>query len=94
MYGDTEGIWYDSIMNPDQLFTSSRNNAPDSRFSTSIPTKVHHLYSSSKAPFVNNGVDLLSLTDTNLEVSTSPQVTNNVNLKTALKSYDVYASYL
>ncbi|XP_020625922.1 MAR-binding filament-like protein 1-1 isoform X2 [Orbicella faveolata] len=67
MYKDTEGKWYESIMNPDQLFKSSRNNALDSRFSASIPTKVHHLYSSSKAPFVNNGVDLLSLTDTNLE---------------------------
>lgn len=81
MYKDTEGKWYESIMNPDQLFKSSRNNALDSRFSASIPTKLHHLYSSSKAPFVNNGVDLLSLTDTNLEVSTCPQVSNNFIFK-------------
>lgn len=81
MYKNNEGIWYDSVMNPDRLFISSRNNAPDSRFSTSIPTKVHHLYSSSEAPFVNNGGDLLSPTDTNLEVSTCPQVTNRITFR-------------
>lgn len=82
-------------MNPDQLFISSRNNIPDSRFSASIsiPTKVHHLYSSS-SPFVNSGVDLSNLTDTNLEVSTCPQVTNNFIFNhAAFKTSDVYASY-
>lgn len=94
MYKDTEGIWYDSIMNPDQLFISSRNNVPDSRFSTSIPTKVYHL-SSSKAPFVNSGVDPFNLTDANLEVSKHLSAGDKqVNLKTALKTSDVYATYL
>ena len=95
MYKDTEGIWYDSIMNPDQLFIPSRNNVPDSRLSTSIPTKGHHLYSSSKAPFVNSGVDPFNLTDANLEVSKHLSAGDKqVNLKTALKTSDIYATYL
>ena len=81
-------------MNPDQLFISSRNNVSDSRLSTPIPMEVHQLYSSSTAPFVNSGVDLLGLTETNLGVSTCSPGDKQLYFYTALKISDVITTYL